>query len=86
VLSSFIAPIRVINSMEINPFYFKSYDRVIGEARDVNELAKEMKRLAREDPAAVGYHNEIQASPCCSWLDILLQGFRLFFLPNSALQ
>ena len=38
------------------PFYFKSYDRVIGVAHDVRELLREMKRLANEDRAALEYH------------------------------
>lgn len=40
----------------MEPFYFKSYDRVVGIARDVSELEKEMSRLTREDPACVEYH------------------------------
>jgi hypothetical protein len=40
----------------MEPFYFKSYNRVIGIAHDVSELEKEMERLTKEDPAALEYH------------------------------
>jgi hypothetical protein len=40
----------------VEPFYFTSYGTVIGVAKDVGELNKEMKRLAREDRACLEYH------------------------------
>ena len=50
----------------MEPFYFTSYDRVIGTARDVRELDKEMKRLAREDRACLEYH--LENGHIVSWL------------------
>ncbi len=41
---------------KIEPFYFTSYDRVIGVAGNVRELDIEMKRLSREDRACLEYH------------------------------
>ena len=38
------------------PFYFKSFDRVIGVARDEVELLGEVKRLSAQDPKALEYH------------------------------
>ena len=38
------------------PFYFKSYDKVIGVAHDVSELASEFKRLLSNDEEALKYH------------------------------
>ena len=40
----------------IEPYYFTSYDRVIGVAGDVRQLDIEMKRLLREDRACLEYH------------------------------
>lgn len=37
-------------------FYFKSYDRTIGSAGNLEELKSEMKRLSSEDPASLEYH------------------------------
>ena len=46
--------------IEVEPFYFTSYDRVIGVAKDVWELDREIKRLAREDRPCL----EV---PSCQW-------------------
>jgi len=51
------------------PFYFKSYDRVIGVAHDVKELASEMERLAKEDPAALEYH--LREGHITAWLSYI---------------
>jgi len=51
------------------PFYFKSYDRVIGVAHDVKELASEMERLAKEDPAALEYH--LREGHIVAWLNYI---------------
>ncbi len=37
-------------------FYFVSYGRKIGEAKNLKELIGEMRRLEYEDPAALRYH------------------------------
>ncbi|MQL55592.1 hypothetical protein [Acidianus ambivalens] len=53
----------------MEPFYFKSYDRVIGIAHDVKELEKEMERLSKEDPAALEYH--LREGHIVSWLNYI---------------
>jgi len=40
----------------VEAFYFTSYGRTIGIARNVRELSAEIARLAKENPAAVTYH------------------------------
>jgi len=37
-------------------FYFKSYDVTIGEASNVHELEREMRRLSEGYPKAIEYH------------------------------
>jgi hypothetical protein len=37
-------------------FYFKSYDVTIGEASNLYELERELRRLSKEFPRAVEYH------------------------------
>ncbi len=44
-----------------------SYDRVIGVAKNVRELDKEMKRLAREDRPCLEYH--LANGHIVSWLE-----------------
>ena len=41
---------------KIEPYYFTSYDRVIGLAGNIKQLDIEMKRLLREDRACLEYH------------------------------
>ncbi len=50
----------------VQPFYFKSYDRIIGIARNTTELHKELTRLAEVDPAALEYH--IREGHIAQWL------------------
>ena len=38
------------------PFYFRSFERVIGVAHDEAELLAEVKRLSAQDPKALEYH------------------------------
>ena len=40
----------------MEPFYFKSYDRIVGKAETHAELLSEMKRLENTDPYCVEYH------------------------------
>ncbi|BAB60011.1 TVG0887956 [Thermoplasma volcanium GSS1] len=40
----------------MEPFYFKSYDKLIGVACDEESLLQEMKCLSKFDSAAVYYH------------------------------
>ncbi len=54
-----VALIQVVSQTteeNVQPFYFTSYDRVIGVAGNIRELDLEMKRLSREDRASVEYH------------------------------
>ncbi|BDC18253.1 hypothetical protein [Acidianus sp. HS-5] len=53
----------------MEPFYFKSYNKVIGVAHDVKELEKEVERLSKEDPAALQYH--LKEGHIVSWLNYL---------------
>jgi hypothetical protein len=55
--------------VEVEPFYFMSYDRVVGSAGDVRELDREMKRLAREDRPCLEYH--LVNGHIVSWLEYL---------------
>ncbi|WP_054844400.1 hypothetical protein [Vulcanisaeta souniana] len=43
-------------SISREPFYFKSFDRVIGVAHDLEELRSEFNRLLGIDPRALEYH------------------------------
>ena len=40
----------------MEPFYFKSYDRIVGKAETPMEFLSEMKRLENTDPFCVEYH------------------------------
>lgn len=40
----------------MNDFYFRSYERIVGKASNLEELKIEMMRLSREDPECVNYH------------------------------
>ena len=51
----------------LEPFYFMSYDRVIGVARNVNDLREELARLSEENPEALEYH--IKQGQIASWLN-----------------
>lgn len=53
--------------MKIEPFYFTSYDRVIGIAGNIRELDLEMKRLSREDRACLEYH--LASGNIVRWLE-----------------
>jgi hypothetical protein len=45
-----------VSESDIQPYYFTSYDRVIGIASNVRQLDLEMRRLSREDRACLEYH------------------------------
>ena len=51
------------------PFLFKSYDKTIGTAYDVEELKAELERLASADPEAVRYH--LAQSHIVQWLSYI---------------
>jgi hypothetical protein len=44
--------------IEHEPFYFKSYDKIIGRATNLHQLWMELERLAEENPGALKYHLE----------------------------
>lgn len=51
----------------VEPFYFMSYGTVIGVARSVADLQKEMGRLAGENPGALEYH--LREGHIVKWLE-----------------
>jgi len=51
------------------PFYFKSYEKVVGVAHDVRELLRETRRLSVEDRACVEYH--LREGHITQWLEYL---------------
>jgi hypothetical protein len=53
----------------MEPFYFKSYNKVVGVAHNVDELREEMKRLFKEDPACVEYH--LKEGHIVAWLEYI---------------
>lgn len=53
----------------MEPFYFKSYDKVVGVAHDVKELEKEMDRLSKEDIDCLEYH--LKEGHIVSWLNYI---------------
>ncbi len=53
----------------MEPFYFKSYDRVIGKASDLKELERELERLSKEDPACVEWH--LKEGHLVAWLNYI---------------
>ncbi len=55
--------------MSHEPFYFKSYERVVGVAHDLKELVREMDRLAKEDRGCVEYH--LKEGHISAWLDYI---------------
>jgi hypothetical protein len=56
-----------IQRNELEPFYFKSYDQIIGIARNVNDFHIEFARLAEESPEALAYH--LKEGHIVNWLD-----------------
>ncbi|MGC8566320.1 MAG: hypothetical protein ACP5I6_03995 [Caldisphaera sp.] len=54
---------------EKEPFLFKSFDKVIGIAHNLNELKNEMERLSNLDPSAVNYH--LKEGHIVNWLKYL---------------
>jgi len=50
----------------MEPFYFKSYEKVVGVAHDVKELETELERIGKENPACVNWH--LQQGHIVSWL------------------
>lgn len=42
----------------MEPFYFRSYDRVVGVAHNEKELENEIMRIGATDPACVNWHLE----------------------------
>ncbi|WP_243665627.1 hypothetical protein [Vulcanisaeta sp. JCM 16159] len=51
------------------PFYFKSFDRVISVAHNVNELRSEFGRLLNVDPKALEYH--LREGHIVQWLEYI---------------
>jgi hypothetical protein len=57
----------LLSELKFEPFYFTSYDRVIGIAGNVRELDLEMKRLSRGDRACLEYH--LASGNIVRWLE-----------------
>ncbi|MCI2415194.1 MAG: hypothetical protein MPF33_08165 [Candidatus Aramenus sp.] len=53
----------------MEPFYFKSYERVVGKAGDVKELERELERLSKEDSACVEWH--LKEGHIVAWLNYI---------------
>ncbi|WP_101940229.1 hypothetical protein [Vulcanisaeta sp. EB80] len=51
------------------PFYFKSYDKVIGIAHDIYELRNEIERLMQVDTKALEYH--LSEGHIIQWLNYI---------------
>ena len=58
-----------LHSEQFQPFYFTSYGTVIGKARNVQELLREMKRLAKYDRPCLEYH--LAHGHIASWLEYI---------------
>ena len=56
-----------MSELAIQPYYFTSYDRVIGVAGNIRELDMEMKRLSREDRACLEFH--LSSGYIVRWLE-----------------
>lgn len=50
----------------MEPFYFKSYDRIVSKAETPTELLSEMKKLENTDPFCVEYH--VREGHISTWL------------------
>ncbi|MEM0140265.1 MAG: hypothetical protein QXZ44_06625 [Ferroplasma sp.] len=50
----------------MEPFYFRSYDKVIGSARNVEELYALMVKIEKTDPASLSYH--LKSGHISAWL------------------
>lgn len=51
------------------PFYFKSFDSVVGVAQNAEDLRREIARLADENPGALEYH--LKERHIVLWLESL---------------
>ncbi len=56
-------------SLGKEPFYFKSFDKIIGVAHDVNELRSEFERLLSVDSKALEYH--LREGHIVQWLEYM---------------
>ncbi len=53
----------------MQPFYFKSYQKIVGVAHDLEELKARLKEIGTEDPASVNYH--LSEGHIVSWLQYI---------------
>ncbi|MCY0859885.1 MAG: hypothetical protein OWQ54_05585 [Sulfolobaceae archaeon] len=53
----------------MEPFYFKSYDRVVGVAHNIVELKNEIERLSKLDSACVEWH--LKEGHIVAWLEYI---------------
>lgn len=50
----------------MEPFYFKSYDKVVATARSIDELHSALESLSKTDPACASWH--LKEGHVCVWL------------------
>jgi hypothetical protein len=55
--------------MDKEPFYFKSFDKIIGVAHNLEELKKEIGRLIHIDKQALEYH--LKEGHIAQWLEYI---------------
>ncbi len=53
----------------MEPFYFKSYDKVVGAAYNANELEMEIERLSKIDQGCVEWH--LKQGHIVNWLNYI---------------
>jgi hypothetical protein len=51
----------------MEPFYFRSYDKIVGVAHNLQELQAEMDRLLKNDPSCVKWH--LEQDHLRTWID-----------------
>ncbi|MEM4093045.1 MAG: hypothetical protein QW837_08395 [Conexivisphaerales archaeon] len=54
---------------DIKPFYFKSYQKTVGIAHDVEELKEKIQEIGSTDPSCVNYH--LSQGHIVSWLQYI---------------
>jgi len=53
----------------MEPFYFRSFDKVVGTAHNLTELESEIRRIGEVDPNCVNWH--LQQGHLVAWLNYI---------------
>ncbi len=53
----------------MEPFYFKSYDKIIATSHNLNELLEDMEKLVKENPESLKYH--LEHKDIYNWLNYI---------------